>query len=69
MRLKQKCLITMGCSSAVLMRDRSSSAVLGKDSVLGRVCVLQDGNSNTAGRSTVCSLALHNKHQRIFNIL
>lgn len=47
----------IGWSSAVLMCVSSSSAVEEAGSVKGWVCVLQDGNTNTAGRSTLWSAA------------
>lgn len=62
------CLITTGCSSAVLMCERSSSAVVDTDSVVGGVCVLQGGNTSTAGRSTACPAALHSKNATSINI-
>ncbi len=53
---------TIGCSSALLMCDSSSAAEVDTDRVDGWVCVLQDGNTNTPGKSTAFSAALHSKH-------
>lgn len=54
-------LITIECSRAVLMPERSSSTDVDMGRMVG-VCILQEGNTNTAGRSTECSAALQNIH-------
>lgn len=61
-RMFHKVWFTSGWSSAVLMCESSSSAEEDRGSLEGWVCVLQDGNTKTAGRSTVWSAALHSQH-------
>lgn len=45
----------------MLISERSSSVDMDMGSTVG-VCLLQDGNTSTTGRSAECSAALQSKH-------